>query len=414
MSLSAFLKKRTVELGLIFIVSVGVCLIYTYYIHHSFYVESPDGNLYINMARNFIQGKGLINTIRPYGIIVPPLFSIIISFFLLVFKSLTAFVVFQYIIFGFNAILVYVITERLFGNKFSCVVSVVLLITNYYVIFFGPAYCLTETLFICFILFTVYCLILLIENRKSDKAGGYFFIVVVITTLGILERPQFMLLLPVIIAWALIYLIKGRIKARIFVACVLFPVMLFSINIIYNSVVNREAVFLENYSGINLYTANNEKSSINQYSTSQTKDIVGQLYFQLPDDGRNFGVKNTILRKAAIQYMVIHPRLTLKRIFLKAVNLFASYRPIRLVFMLFFFGAVLTFFFFKEKRNLIIILLSMMLYFVIVTSTGLILIRYAVPILPLYFIFIGGLVAALQRAIKMRKTKKLESPVLGT
>ena len=49
-------------------------------------VVTPDGKLYYNLAENLVNGKGLINTVREEDIIVPPLFSLILAPFVLMFN----------------------------------------------------------------------------------------------------------------------------------------------------------------------------------------------------------------------------------------------------------------------------------------------------------------------------------------
>lgn len=55
-------------------------------------VMTPDGALYSNIAIHLLNGEGFIQNVRNYPIIVPPLYSIFLSFVYTIFgiKNLTA------------------------------------------------------------------------------------------------------------------------------------------------------------------------------------------------------------------------------------------------------------------------------------------------------------------------------------
>ena len=106
-------------------------------------VITPDGKLYYNLAENLVNGNGLINTVREEDIIVPPLFSLILAPFVLLFDSPTPFIVVQYILFALNGVYISLLAGKIFRSQLASILTGLLYAIQPVLLLNGTQYLLT-------------------------------------------------------------------------------------------------------------------------------------------------------------------------------------------------------------------------------------------------------------------------------
>ena len=369
----------------------------------SFMNITPDGQLYYNLAQNLVAGQGLINTIRVEEIIVPPLFAIILAPFALLFDSELPFFIFQYVLYGINAVGTAYIVYYLFKNRLAAWVTGLgyavqpVLYTN------GPQFLLTETIFISFILTTIWLLVRWIEERGSIRLGG---LLIAVVSFSILFRPHLLFLLGII--FLLILFFSWKFKQTLWTLLfLLIPVGLLALNGAYNQSVQGEFVTLENYSGQNLYIANNPETDVRFYATPLLEEFVEPYYFTLKND--TLSVRSEKLKDRAITYIVDEPFETIERMIKKMILFF---KPLGLIdgvtILVSVLGLVLAFIFDRKRWLMHTVIFLFILGFVGLTTLGLLVggQRYRAPLIPVYLIYIGYFVSLTYS--KMPGTKSIQ------
>lgn len=362
---------------------------------------TPDGQLYYNLAQNLVAGHGLINTIRVEEIIVPPLFAIILAPFAWLFESELPFFIFQYLLYGANAVGTALLVHYLFKNRMAAWITGLaysvqpVLFTN------GPQFLLTETIFVSFILVTIWLLVRWIEERGSFRIGGVLLTVV---GLSLLFRPHLLFLLGII--FLLILFFSWKYKQTLWTLLfLLIPIGLLAMNGAYNQSLHGEFVTLENYSGQNLYIANNPETDVRFYATPLLEEFVEPYYFTLKDE--TLSVRSEKLKEHAIAYIVSEPLETMERMIKKMLLFF---KPLGLIdgvtILLSIIGLVLAFIFDRKRWVIHTVIFLFILGFVGLTTLGLLVggQRYRAPLIPVYLIYVGYLVSFIYSKVSGTKT----------
>lgn len=390
-------SHRPIELAIVFLASIAICTAITYLRFGALVSSSPDGDLYINIAENLAGGRGLVNTLRPYGIIVPPGLPVIIAAAAALFGSAAWASVLQYAAFGASAVLIYSICMELYGRRAAAVAASAMFSTCQLVIEYGPRYTMTEPSVICAILVLVLLMIHLLDRGRERRRGRNLVLLIAVASFGTLIRPHLMFALAAAVVYAVVLLAGKKIRLPVLAVCVAIPAVLLSANYIHNTAVKGQPVLLENYSGAVLYAANNEKSDCGEFSSTRLASQVGPIYYSLPEDGPAYSVRNRALRGEALKYMAAHPWVTLGRVFTRMNGMFIGNNHVFWYFILFAAGTALSLAFFRDKRKHVILIVSFVAYLAVLTSMGLNVLRYAVPVLPLYFIMAGGIAGVAAR-----------------
>jgi 4-amino-4-deoxy-L-arabinose transferase-like glycosyltransferase len=356
----------------------------------SFTNITPDGQLYYNLAQNLVSGQGLINTIRIEEIIVPPLFAIILAPFAWLFDSELPFFIFQYILYGLNAVGTAYIVYYLFKNRLAAWVTGLAYAVQPVLYSNGPQFLLTETIFISFILVTIWLLVRWIEEKGNMRIGG---LLITVVGFSILFRPHLLFLLGII--FLLILFFYWKFKQTLWtLLLLLIPVGLLAINGAYNQSVQGEFVTLENYSGQNLYIANNPETDVRFYATPMLEEFVEPYYFTLKDE--TLSVRSEKLKERAVSYIVGEPVETIERMIKKMILFF---KPLGLIdgvtIMLSILGLILAFIFDRKRWLTHTVIFLFILGFVGLTTLGLLVggQRYRAPLIPVYLIYIGYFVS---------------------
>ncbi|MBD7909233.1 glycosyltransferase family 39 protein [Sporosarcina gallistercoris] len=386
--------KSILMYGTIFVAALTALFAYLLAVQVPFMNITPDGQLYYNMAENLLEGNGLINQVRVEEIIVPPLFAIILSVFAFLFKSETSFFVFQYILYGMNAILVAAIAKNFFKNNASALIVGLLYAVQTVLIRNGPQFLLTETIFITLILISVLLLKKWIDSEGSIKNAGYLIVFISFT---LLFRPHLMFMF-VLLGMLLLYYVWKDKKKLLIVLFGLVPIGLLMVNGMYNQHLHGEYVTLENYSGQNLYIANNPSTKVDFFATTIQEEFVEPYFYTLSE--KSLPERSIILKERAKEYMLSHPVETLKNVIGKMVLFFQPLDTVDLLSMILSgVGLVAAIIFDKKRRLLHLSMLIYMIGFTSLTALGLLIggQRYRAPLAPVYLLYIGFLPVLIAR-----------------
>jgi 4-amino-4-deoxy-L-arabinose transferase-like glycosyltransferase len=387
-----FLKNRFVRFFMLFIFIELMLLMYIKLGPQPSMVITADGKLYYNLAENLVNGNGLINTIRQEDIIVPPLFALILVPFVFLFNSAVPFIVFQYILFAMNGVYTSYLAEKLFNSRITGLLTGLIYAIHPVLLLNGPQYLLTETIFISFLLMVLHLAILWLREPDNWKT---FTALIFILSLSLLFRPHLLFMFPVILLFAGYFLLKKMQSWKSLVAFSI-PVALLLINGWYNYHLHDEFVPLENYSGMNLYIANNPETEIGFYNSHMLNDYVGPLYHEVKDVP--LSEKSEILKKEALDYIFGYPIDTAKRVIAK---FFLFFKGIYLIDWMTIIGSAVgliwAYLRMKEQRVVWLFLLLYILGFAALTSAGLLVggQRYRTPIIPVYLPFTAFLITQL-------------------
>lgn len=385
-----FLKNRPMQFLLLFLFIELMLLMYIKLGPQPSMVITADGKLYYNLAENLVNGKGLINTIREEDIIVPPLFALILVPFVFLFNSAVPFIVFQYILFAINGVYISYLAGKLFHSRITALLTGLIYAVHPVLLLNGPQYLLTETIFISFLLIVLHLAILWLREPANWKN---FAALILVLSLSLLFRPHLMFMFPVILLFAGYFLLKKRQNWKSLLAFIV-PVILLLINGWYNYYLHDEFVPLENYSGMNLYIANNPETEIGFYNSHMLDDYVGPIYHEVKDVP--LSEKSEILQKEALDYIIGYPIETAKRVITK---FFLFFKGIHLIDWLTIFGSAVgllwAFLRLKDQRVVWLFLLVYIIGFGALTSAGLLVggQRYRTPIIPVYLPFTAFLLA---------------------
>lgn len=343
----------------------------------------------MNLASNLLNGDGLINTVRVEDIVVPPLFPLLLVPFLGIFKTIYSFFVFQFILYGVNAVILYYLTGKVFKQKSIAWIAILLYVFNPVLLLNGPNYLLTETVFTFFILIIAWSLVNLCDSIQAKRGTNKAFIItILIICISMLLRPHMLFMFPLLAVLALYMLFKRMLNAKSILAALLIPVILFGANMFHNKIVHNEAVAFENYSGQNLYIANNPNTKIEFYNTNKLESFVEPYFFTLSE--LSLSEKSTILRERAIDHILSDPLLTAKRVILRATLFFTGINQLdTFMNLLFVAGAVAALITQKGRRGVMLVMLYYILGFTALSSAGLLVDgqRYRAPIIPIYLMF---------------------------
>ena len=321
---------------------------------------TPDGLLYYNMGENLLKGNGLINQVRTEDIIVPPFFAVLLSIFILFFDSETAFFVFQYVLYGLNAVFTAFLAKKFF-NTYSAALVVGLFYSIQPVLFRnGPQFLLTETIFVTLTLLSVLLLKKWIDLDGDIKFAGYL---ITFISLTLLFRPHLVFMFVLIGMLVLLFAIKHKKKLSILLFAVI-PLVILLLNGLYNKNLHGEFVTLENYSGQNMYIANNPETKVAFYATTIQEQFVEPYYYTLTN--KSLSEKSEVLQQRALDYMIDYPVETLKRTIGKMMLFFKPLGYVDLLSILLGMLGIITGIVFDKKRR--ILHFSMLIYIIGFTS----------------------------------------------
>lgn len=396
------IKKNKIVCICIFAFSVLYMCIFCLLQNGTLYVSSPDGDLYLNIADNFIGSLNFIQSIRPHEVnmVVPFGLPAIFLFFKIIVNSVYFIVFNQYIIFGLTCVLLYLIAKKLF-NKFAIISPLIYLftITTYYLTSI-PAYTTTETYY----LFLLVLFISFLFLEKITETKKLFYINIILFAAYII-RPVLSVLFFPSIFYTLFCILKKKVDFKKTLSYLMAFVIILSLNVLVNYKEAGHFVLMENYSGVSIYLANNENTKTSEYSSKKLNYFGDERFFEIYENKEiDNHEKNIIFKKESKKYMLTNIKKTFLNFAQKYKNLFLN-NNLKIGFVISIMVIIINLFIKKNTKKQLLIILASLLSLTIVTSLGLFIPRYSIIALPYISIFLPGFFALIYNYYYYRKEK---------
>lgn len=326
--------KRLWFTVLLFGIALGIELLYI----NSYdvpYCISPDGLHYSNIAENFLQGQGLVNTAnfvegpdhviqaaqQPREYVVGPVYPLLLALIygLFGFQSYGMVVSVLHAALGAaGAVLAYKTGEILFGKKYAWIPFGLTL--GYPLFAFWGMYILTEATYVFTINLFLYVSALYAREGKRPKLKTLVCLGAVIG-ISNLVRPMLLLYLPVLGFWILwIRHWRWKPALRDFTVVVLMTVVVMSPWWIRNALRYHQFIAVSNYGSYEFYLGNNPLTITDQYfifAQPSYDPAEKALIEKLP-----IAEQEKEYKKLGVNYILSHPLQFLQRTFAKEKNLF--------------------------------------------------------------------------------------------
>ena len=261
--------------------------------HPPFVRLGPDAQLYLSIADNFRATGHFIQTAREVdGMVVPFGLPLILTVLRVLRLSETAIVALQHLLLGAECLLLYRAEKSRFGRgglapAVFCLalIRTHLSLTNIYLEFY-------YLFFLCWILELL---------SREDLPLGKKLLGLNLAGFGayVIRPVLFTVWLPI-----LVYTVWCLAKKQIGLQRTVIPVLLIVLVLLGNMAVNhRETghwIFMENYSGEDLYTANNPAAGAGYYVDRDQHLWVDEQFYRIREDSElDFTEQNAALREAA-------------------------------------------------------------------------------------------------------------------
>lgn len=328
------MDKRYKLTLLLFLIALSVELLYIKSYSVSYFI-SPDGFLYSNITENFLQGKGLMNTvnfvqgddgviraiakIRDYvvGPVYPMLLALVYGVF--GFKSYGMVILALHAVLGAgSAVLAYKTGELLFGKGYAWIPYGLTL--GYPLFAFWGMYVLTEVTFVFTITLFLYLSALYAEEWNRPKITTLLLLGVAIG-ISNLVRPFLLLYYPILGFWILwTQRWRWKIALRDFAIIAIMTVVVMSPWWIRNGIKYHQFISVSNYGAYEVYLGNNPLSVTDSYfyfaQPSYDPEVKARVE-KLP-----ISEQEKEYKQLAVSYILQHPIQFLQRTLAKAKNLF--------------------------------------------------------------------------------------------
>lgn len=333
-SASLMSRKGLWITGLLFVIALSIQLLYIRSYGAGYFI-SPDGLHYSNIAENFLQGNGLVNTAnfvqgddgeirevvqtREYvvGPVYPLLLALIYGIFGLMNYSMVVLVLHSALS-AASAVLAYKTGEILFGKRYAGIPYCLTL--GYPLFAFWGMYVLTEAAYVFTITLFIY---LLARYAKEAERPKLKTLLLLGAAMGIsnLVRPLLLLYFPVLGFWIL-WAQRWRLKTalRDFAIIVMMMVVVMSPWWIRNVIKYHEFIAVSNYGSYEFYLGNNPLTITDKYfyyaQPSFEPEVKARIEkLPIPEQEKEY-------KQLAVSYILEHPVLFLQRTFEKEKNLF--------------------------------------------------------------------------------------------
>ena len=326
-------RKSLWLVGLLFFIALGIELLYLKFYSVS-YVISPDGLLYSNIAENFLQGKGLMNTasyvqgddgiirvaaqLREY--VVGPIYPLLLAFVYGVFglKSYGLVVILHAVLGAASAVLAYKTGEVLFGKSYAWIPYGLTL--GYPLYAFWGRYVLTEATYIFTITLFLYLLALYAKQAERPKLITLLILGAVIG-ISNLVRPLLLPYFSVLGLW--IWWMKGwrlKMALRDFCLILMMTILVMSPWWIRNGIKYHQFIPVSNYGSYEFYAGNNPLTITDSYFYFRQPSFDPEVKARI--DKLPILEQEKEYKHLAESYILRHPVQFLKRTLAKETNLF--------------------------------------------------------------------------------------------
>ncbi len=375
-------KSKNLQIAIVFVISIAFIVIHHINVTGKLYSESPDGNLYISIADNFIKSGHFIQTARPAEInmVVPLGLPIILTIGKLLFGNINGILILQYVLFGLLNVFLYLTCMNFTKSKMLSGLAVGIYCTSNAVLYkaASPSYILTETYYLFSISLLMYILSIK-EKSFDDKIKQCLLIVSVVFFI----RTIFSIWLIPLLIICTIRVIQKKIEVQYLFKLIAMIAVVFIINIGINYRETGEFIPLQNYGGDSFYQANNPHTSTASYSSHIAHDFVADDFFEIIESNIPRGEKSKILSGRAKEWIINNPMQFIKNTIIKFYSLFVKAYGLDFFIMTFMTVIMIL----KNKRYEFAIYFIMFGLMAGITSMGLNIERYSYFAVLFYIVY---------------------------
>ena len=341
---------------------------------HSAMGAGPDSRLYLSIADNFLSTGHFIQTARKAGYVVPfgtPLILTILRFLRFDFKMILAF---QYVLLGGSCWFLSLAERNLGGRGWISPALFTMSLVRTRVLY--------DTIYVeCYFLFCL-CVIVWLLTAKQLSAKKRILLLNVFGFLAFSIRTVLLVFYVPILVYTLFSAFRGKLRASAAVWCLLIPCLLMSLNAWNNHRETGHWILTDNYSGSDLYLANNPGTKPAYFTTWIMDDFLTEEYWQIDrDPSLDFTQKNQKYNALARQWIAENPGTFVKNLLIRFHLLFILYW--KFLMLLGFVCGVCYCAAFSPHKRLSAICLALNLLLGLVTCVGNAMGRYSLPLWPL-------------------------------
>jgi 4-amino-4-deoxy-L-arabinose transferase-like glycosyltransferase len=387
--MDGFRKKELIFLIFIFlfafILRISYCFFFKENILHIQTQIFGDTQDYIQIAQNFLSGKGLISS--PERIAYrPPLYPLFLSGVYYLFgDGYWPIRIIQSILDALTCMMVYFLGRMILNKRTGEIASFICAIYPFFIFFTG--FELTETLFI----FLLLLVILYLQKIMTDCSFNSSISCGVFIGLSALCKPTMLGFIPIALTGAALLLLKRRNCWKYFWAMTITTFIILSPWIIRNYIHFHKFVPGTTMGGLVLFAGNNP--------LNKSGGGIEGIDYVIPSESKHLGEleQDIYLRTQALNYIKNYPGNFLKLSFVKFIRFwrldpyakdFSRYK----LLSIFFDGLLLSFFIagmiccIRKRRECLFVCL-IIIYFTVFHMITIGSIRYRIPIMPYVIVF---------------------------
>lgn len=356
----------------------------------------PDARLYLSVADNFLAAGHFIQNVRePLSFVVPFGMPLILTLFRALHLPVGAILAVQYALFGLSCWYLSKTERNLSGSG--------ILAPGLFAILLIRTDCLLNNLFVEHYYLPCLCAILwlLTEPELPEKKRLMRLNIAGFAAFAI--RPVLIVVYLPILGCTVYSALKKRIPFIAAVLAVALPCLVMAGNAAVNYRETGHWITTGNYTGGDMYIANNPKAQTIFYRARDLDEQVDETYHIVMDDPElDPTEKNALLGARARQWVLANPGQFLKNCAGRFYALFIGYW--RGLLLIAFLGGVGFAYKSERWRRLSLACLGLGLLLSALTSMGLIVGRYSIPLLPTAALHLSAIAHwALRRLVKPKK-----------
>ena len=366
-------SQKGIAYGVLMTVPAFFLLLEEYLMAGQLCIQGSDARVYISIADNYISTGHFIQTARPYiGMVVPPGTPFMITLFRLAGLSAYGVMAVQILLFGLSNIMLFETGERISGRGLwapifyslacmRCYLRLGVVMVEHYYLFL-----------LCFAIWTVY---------KKMTTVKKIILLNVVGLAMVFTRPILSPVYLVILLYTIYWCWKNR-NYKIGTVMILMPILMMGFNITINYRETGEYIFLENYSGCDLYFASRPDAPVTIKESSMYIVDEPDINRVQEDSTMTFTERNEFFKSLARQNCKNNFGAWLRNSFFRGYELFLKKYAFATLFP-FCGGLLLAVREQKQKncRGTIILILTLML--AVLTSLGIVELRYTLVIWPM-------------------------------
>lgn len=335
----------------------------------------PDARVYLSVADNVLSTGHFIQNVRPAGSSVVPFgLPLILTLFRAVGMSVPMILFVQYILFGGACWLLSQAERDVLGGGFLAPVFFAVALVRAHLD-------LNDILLEFYFLFCL-AAILRILARRDMAPGRRVTLLNVFGFAAFAIRTVLILVYLPILACTLYAAIRGRIGPGRLLPLLLVPALLMGANAAVNHRETGYWILTDNYSGLDIYAANNPGTRAGYYASRFLPEFVTGEYYEIEEDpDLDPTEKDRLYSSLAREWIRENPSLFARNTLKKFRIIFIDFwRNVLVLCFLCGVGYILRL---SPHRALSGVCLGINLLLALVTSMGLVMGRYTIPVWPL-------------------------------